>query len=51
MRFTVELRVKDLEGSVHQTMRKKVLKIRLLSSRTASALGIIVALRNVLPTL
>jgi hypothetical protein len=51
MRFTVELRVKDLEGSVHQTMHKQVLKIRSLSSRTASALGLIVALRKVLPNL
>jgi hypothetical protein len=51
MRFTVELRVKDLEGSVHQTVHKKVLKIRSLSSRTASALGLNVALPKVLPNL
>ena len=51
MRFAVELRVEDLEGSVHQNMHKQVLKIPLLSSRTASALGLIVALRKVLPNL
>jgi len=51
MGFTVELRVKDLQGSVHQNMRKQVLKIRSLSSRTASALRLIVALRKVLPNL
>jgi ribosomal protein S3AE len=51
VRFTVEVRVKDLEGSVHQNMRKKVLKIRSLSPRAASALGLIVTLRNMLPIL
>jgi hypothetical protein len=45
------MRVKDLEGSVHQNMSKQVLKIRTLSSITASVLGLIVSLRNVLPNL
>jgi hypothetical protein len=51
MRFTVKVRVKDLEGSVHQKMRKQMVNIRLLSSRTVGVLGLIVTLRNVLPTL
>jgi hypothetical protein len=45
------MRVKDLEGSVDQNMRKQELKIRSLSSSTASALGLIAALRNTPPTL
>ena len=51
VRFTVEVRVKNLEGSVHQNMRKQVLKIRSLSPRAASVLGLIVTLPNMLPTL
>ena len=51
MRFTVELRVKDLGDLVHQNVHKHMPKIRSLSSRIASALGLIVALRKVLPKL
>jgi hypothetical protein len=41
MRFTIERGVKDLEGSVYQNTSKQALKVRTLSSKTASALGLI----------
>jgi len=40
MRFTVELRVKDLEVSVYQTMHKQVLKIRSLILKNSKCLRV-----------